>query len=30
MLLQQIINGLTIGATYALVAVGFSMVYSVL
>ncbi len=30
MLLQRIINGLTIGATYALVAVGFSMVYSVL
>lgn len=30
MLLQQIINGFTIGATYALVAVGFSMVYGVL
>lgn len=30
MLVQQIINGLTVGTTYALVAVGFSMVYSVL
>ena len=30
MFLQQIINGLTVGTTYALVAVGFSMVYSVL
>ena len=30
MLVQQIINGLTVGTTYTLVAVGFSMVYSVL
>lgn len=30
MFLQQLINGLTIGTTYALVAVGFSMVYGVL
>ncbi len=30
MLLQQVINGLTIGCTYAMVAVGFSMVYGVL
>lgn len=30
MLLQQIINGLTIGGIYALVALGYSMVYSVL
>ena len=30
MLLQQIINGLTIGSMYALVALGFSMVFSVI
>ena len=30
MLLQQIINGLTVGSTYALVAIGFSMVFGVL
>ena len=30
MFLQQLINGLSIGCTYALVAVGFSMVYGVL
>ena len=30
MFLQQVFNGLTIGMTYALVAVGFSMVYGVL
>jgi len=30
MFLQQLFNGLTIGATYSLVAVGFSIVYSVL
>ena len=30
MLLQQIINGLTIGSTYALVAIGFTMVFGVL
>ena len=30
MFLQQLVNGLTVGCTYALVAVGFSMVYGVL
>ena len=30
MLLQQLINGLTIGSTYALVAIGFTMVFGVL
>jgi len=30
MLLEQIINGLTIGSTYALIAIGFSMVFGVL
>lgn len=30
MFLQQLFNGLTLGATYSLVAVGFSLVYSVL
>ncbi|MCD4671496.1 MAG: branched-chain amino acid ABC transporter permease [Anaerolineaceae bacterium] len=30
MILQQIINGLSIGAVYALLAVGYSLVYSVL
>ncbi len=30
MLLQQIINGLTIGSTYALVSIGFTMVFGVL
>lgn len=30
MLLQQLINGLTIGCSYALVTLGFSMIYSVL
>lgn len=30
MLLQQLINGLTIGSSYALVTIGFSMIYSVL
>lgn len=30
MLLQQIINGLTIGSTYALVAIGFSLIFGVL
>lgn len=30
MFLQQLINGLTIGSTYALVAIGYSMVFSVL
>lgn len=30
MFLQQLINGLTIGSTYALVAIGFSMVFGVI
>lgn len=30
MLLQQIINGITIGSMYAMVAIGYSMVFSVL
>lgn len=30
MLLEQILNGLTIGSTYALIAIGFSMVFGVL
>lgn len=30
MLLQQLVNGLTIGSSYALVTIGFTMVYSVL
>lgn len=30
MLLQQLINGLTIGSTYALVTIGFNMIYGVL
>lgn len=30
MLLQQLINGITLGCTYALVALGYSMVFSVL
>ena len=30
MLFQQLVNGLTIGSTYALVAIGFSMVFGVL
>lgn len=30
MFLQQLINGLTVGATYALVTIGFTLIYSVL
>ena len=30
MFFQQVVNGLTIGSTYSLVAIGFSMVFSVL
>lgn len=30
MILQQIVNGISIGAVYALIAVGYSLVYSVL
>jgi len=29
-LLQQIVNGLTIGSVYALVALGYTMVYGVM
>ena len=29
-LLQQIINGLSLGSIYALIAVGYSLVYSIL
>ena len=29
-LLQQIINGLSLGSVYALIAVGYSLVYSIL
>ena len=27
MLLQQLVNGLTLGTTYALIALGYTMVY---
>ena len=30
MFLQQIVNGLTVGAIYALIALGYSMVYGIL
>ena len=30
MLLQQIMNGITIGMTYALIAVGYSLVFGIL
>ncbi|OAT79364.1 branched-chain amino acid ABC transporter permease [Desulfotomaculum copahuensis] len=30
MLIQQIINGLTLGATYALIALGYTMVYGII
>jgi len=30
MFIQQIVNGLTIGSTYALIAIGFSMIFSIL
>ena len=30
MFLQQLINGVTIGSMYALVAIGYSMIFSVL
>ncbi len=29
-ILQQLVNGLTVGAVYALVALGFTLVYGVL
>ena len=28
--IQQVINGISIGAVYALIAVGYSLVYSIL
>ncbi|MBJ7547694.1 branched-chain amino acid ABC transporter permease LivH, partial [Pseudomonas sp. OA3] len=28
--LQQLINGLTIGSTYALIAIGYTMVYGII
>ena len=30
MFLQQLVNGLTIGSTYALVTIGFTMIYGIL
>ena len=30
MFLQQLINGLTLGSVYALIALGYSMVYGIL
>ena len=30
LLLQQIVNGLTVGAVYALIALGYTMVYGIL
>ena len=30
MLLQQVINGLTLGSVYALIALGYTMVYGIL
>ena len=30
MFLQQLVNGITIGSTYALVAIGYSLVFGVL
>ena len=30
MLLQQIINGLTVGGVYALIALGYTLVYGIL
>jgi len=30
MLLQQLVNGFTVGCLYALLAIGYSMVYGVL
>ena len=28
--LQQLINGLTVGSTYALIAIGYTMVYGII
>ena len=28
--IQQLINGLTIGSTYALIAIGYTMVYGII
>jgi branched-chain amino acid transport system permease protein len=30
MILQQLINGLTLGSVYALIALGYTMVYGIL
>ena len=30
MLLQQLVNGLTLGTTYALIALGYTMVYGII
>ncbi|RYD04560.1 hypothetical protein N752_14400 [Desulforamulus aquiferis] len=30
MLSQQILNGITLGATYALIALGYTMVYGII
>ena len=30
MFLQQLVNGITIGSTYALVTIGFTLIYSIL
>ncbi|MCK9341352.1 MAG: branched-chain amino acid ABC transporter permease, partial [Synergistaceae bacterium] len=30
MIIQQVINGLSLGSVYALIAVGYSLVYSIL
>ena len=29
-LLQQLLNGLTVGSTYALIAIGYTMVYGII
>ncbi|WP_430929911.1 ABC transporter permease subunit, partial [Pseudomonas aeruginosa] len=28
--LQQLVNGLTVGSTYALIAIGYTMVYGII
>ncbi|MDD2104443.1 ABC transporter permease subunit, partial [Pseudomonas putida] len=29
-ILQQLVNGLTVGSTYALIAIGYTMVYGII
>ena len=29
-LIQQLLNGLTVGSTYALIAIGYTMVYGII